>query len=137
MGSMKFVKHSRTRLSSIKWHSGKSSVHDRSDISVFVRSDDEGSDEEEEGDDEEEEDYQEVEDEEGESSSCFFDTNSHEQQNGGQSAPSTSFKPEGVSGLSNMIAQFDFNTNSSFNFGQQANNTVMTNRSSCTNLDLF
>jgi type I restriction-modification system DNA methylase subunit len=101
---------------------------------VFVSnrcSDDEGSDEEEEEEEEEEdeydddEEYQEAEEEqqqeESESPSFFFGTNSTQQKNAFQFGPPTptSSKAETVSGLSNMMAKFDFNVNSPFNFGLQ------------------
>jgi hypothetical protein len=100
---------------------------------LFCNSDDEGSDEEEDDGNEEEveedddEDYHEAEGEEeeqeDESPSFFFGTNSTEQQNGFQfGVPSSN--PETVSGLSSMIAKFDFNTSSSFNFGVQSTTEV-------------
>ncbi len=70
------------------------------------------------------EDYHEVEEEqqqpqeENESPSILFGTNLNQQQNGFQFGVSTS-KPETVSGLSSMMAKFDFNVNSPFNFGSQ------------------
>jgi len=87
----------------------------------FYFSDDEGSDEDEDeldddDDDEEDndEDYHEAEEEQ-------------QQQNGFQFGTSTSIssKPEVVSGLSSMMAKFDFNVNSSFNFGLQSTTEVI------------
>lgn len=90
----------------------------------FCSSDDEGSEDEEEegGDDEQDEqlddeeqeddddDYHEVEEEQQEN-----EIHSHSKQNG--FPKNISSKPEVVSGLSNMMAKFDFNVNSPFNFG--------------------
>jgi len=116
----------------IKWHLGKLKKKCRDIkfvIFLFVHSDDEGSDEDEdedvnENESDNDEDYHEVEEEqqqpqeENESPSIFFGTNLNQQQNGFQFGVSTS-KPETVSGLSSMMAKFDFNVNSPFNFGSQ------------------
>ena len=98
---------------------------------MFCISDDEGSDEEEQDDEDndddneeeeeeeeeeyesnDDEDYQKVQEENKSSSSTI----NADKQNGFHFDPSTS-NPETVSGLSSMMAKFDFNVNSPFNFG--------------------
>ncbi len=99
---------------------------------LFYFSDDEGSDEDEDEDNDEDyhEDYHEVEEEQqqqqNESPSKVFSNNYNQQKNGFQFGTSTSIssKPEAISGLSNMMAKFDFNINSSFNFGLQSTTTT-------------
>ena len=85
---------------------------------LLYHSDDEGSEKE---DDENESDDEEVEEQENQSSSFSISKNSTEEQidlKFDTSTP-TSSKFEIISGLSNMIAKFDFNHNSPFNFGLQ------------------
>ncbi|UJR36401.1 hypothetical protein I4U23_029124 [Adineta vaga] len=108
-------------------------------------SDDEGSDEEEEDNDddydndqedeeeeeaEDDEEYQEAEEEhleedEKETPSFVVNTNPMKQTNGFHFANSSSTKPsEAVSGLSNMMSKFDFNVNSTFNFGSSSTTEI-------------
>ena len=74
-------------------------------------------DEEEEQEDDD--DYHEVEEEQEEN-----EINSHSDQNG--FLKNVSSKPEVVSGLSNMMAKFDFNVNSPFNFGSPSTTETQT-----------
>ncbi|CAF3758902.1 unnamed protein product [Adineta steineri] len=120
-------------------------------IDQMAFSDDEGSDEEEveeeeeededvdeddeydieqEEEEEDDEDYQEAEEEHQGNESTSFTFGTKQQQNGFQfGAPqSTSSKVEAVNGLSNMIAKFDFNVNSSFNFGSQSTTEIKDNK---------
>ena len=111
---MKFEMFSRIINFSIKWLSGRDKERNGENFkSIREFSDDEGSEEEEEeddDDDEDEDDYHEAE-EEQENDAPIIEKNSTK-------------KPEIVGGLSNMIANFDFNVCSPFNFnGQTANNT--------------
>ena len=89
---------------------------------LLSHSDDEGSETEEDDDEEDDdEENEEVEEQEYQSSSLSVSKNSTEEQidlKFDTSTP-TSSKSEIISGLSNMIAKFDFNHNSSVNSGLQ------------------
>ena len=127
----------RTRLSSIKWRSGRTRDASSHRWSFFsYGSDDEGSDEEEENDDDDNEceeeneddddEYQEVDEEISQSPSTSFNAKAHHEKNNdrfGVSTP-TSSKTEAVGGLSSMMAKFDFNVTSPFNFGFKAQHEV-------------
>jgi hypothetical protein len=105
-----------------------------------VFSDDEGSDDEEEEVDENDnddegndshlnDDYHELDneqDDDEDSPSFFFDTNSSHTSTNIPFGVSTSSKPEPVTNLSTMMANFDFTTTKSpFNFGSTACNTTV------------
>ncbi|CAF0781756.1 unnamed protein product [Adineta ricciae] len=105
-------------------------------VDQMAFSDDEGSDEEEEEeendyddeqeiDEDDDEEYQEAEEEQPEETPAF----STKQTNGFHFAASSSTNPpEGVSGLSNMMAKFDFSVNSTFNFGSQSTTEAKDNK---------
>jgi hypothetical protein len=93
----------------------------------FNSSDDEGSDEEEDEneneldeDEDDDEDYHEAEEEQQQQkeNEFSFGIDSNQQSNGFQFG-----KPEALSGLSNMMAKFDFNVSSPFNFVSQPTTT--------------
>lgn len=88
----------------------------------FCSSDDEGSEEDEE---EEEHDEQlDDEEEQEEDDDDYHEVEEEQEENG--FAKNTPSKPEVVSGLSNMMAKFDFNVNSPFNFGSPSTTETQT-----------